>query len=608
MSEGGATQVLAGEATWSLFHGDCLGMLRGLPDCCVDLVVTDPPYGLSEHPQKSIVEALTCWLAEKPYLHKKAGFMGAHWDAFVPGPEVWREVFRVMKPGAHAAVFAGTRTIDLMGIALRLAGFEIRDTPFTAIGAGLCGAWVQGQGFAKSVRADRAVSMERCELPGQHCESTLPKPEKRKPGDHICPDHPDGEAWRGFGTALAPKYEPILMVRKPLDGTIGQNVLRHGCGTLNIDGTRVAHGSPADLAAHQAQVAAIKSRGGSMDNSWKNSSDLSGASDVNTAGRWPPNFLLVHDARCRKVGTQTVAANPTWDTPNRDTEPSAFTGERVSKVRHANGRDGEASADKRYATDGATAFAMLPGQRRDEQESVDVYECVDCCPVRSLATQSGEGKVNGSIGAAAGARVRQNSIYGTDAGMRGEFTSHGDTGTAARYFPQLEWDPELDDISPFVYSAKASRAERDRGLNQFRERSGGEATEREDESISLASPRSGAGRGGGIRNNQPTIKPIRLIQRLVRTVRPPQLGEQAPLMLVPFGGAGSEIVAGLLEGCRVVSAEINDTDDKPFVSIARGRIHWVEGREFTPRESLRTAEPPAQVAMFSFDGTQGAGS
>lgn len=600
MSEGSAPQVLAGEATFSVFHGDCLAMLRELPDCCVDAVVTDPPYGLSEHPQKSIVEALTCWLAGKPYIHKKAGFMGAHWDAFVPGPEVWREVFRVMRPGAHAAVFAGTRTIDLMGIALRLAGFEVRDTPFTAIGAGLCGAWVQGQGFAKSVRADRAVSMDRCELPGKHCESTLPEADKIQPGDHICPDHPDGEPWRGYGTALAPKYEPILMVRKPLDGTIGENILRHGCGTLDIDGTRVAHGSAADLAAHQEQVAAIKAKGGSMGNSWKNDSDLSGANDVNTAGRWPPNFLLVHDARCKKIGARSVAANPTWDTPNRATEPSAFTGERVSSVRHANGRNGEASADKRYATDGATAFAMLPGQRRDDDETVDVFECADGCPVASLAEQSGERRRGGNILAdGAGRNERDNSVYGTDERPRGSWSAHPGNGSAARYFPQLEWDAELDDLTPFWYVAKASRAERDRGLEHFRERSGAEATESKEGQQRLESPRSGAGRGGGIRNNQPTIKPITLIRRLARTVRPPQLGALAPLVLVPFGGAGSEIVACLLESCRVISAELNDTDDKPFVSLARARVNYIEGRSFIPRESLRSVDPPRQASLFS---------
>ncbi|HEY3500581.1 MAG TPA: hypothetical protein VGK73_38070, partial [Polyangiaceae bacterium] len=569
-----------------------LAFLRTLPGCSVDACVTDPPYGLSEHPQKAIVEALSCWLRGEPYVHKRSGFMGAHWDAFVPGPEIWREVFRVLKPGAHAVVFSGTRTIDLMGIALRLAGFEIRDTPFAAMGAGLVGAWVQGQGFAKSKKAHRAIAMELCELPGRHFEATLPKGSKAQPGDHLCPDAPEGAPFVGYGTGLAPKYEPILLVRKPLDGTIGATVLKHGTGTLAIDACRVAHASPDDLADHEAQVAAIKARGGSMDNSWKNSSDLSGASDVNAAGRWAPNFLLVHDARCKRVGTVDVAANPTWDTPNRETEPSAFTGKKVSKVRHANGRDGEASADRRYTERGSSNFAPLPGARRDT-ETVEQWECVEGCPVRELDMQSGEARSGGVT------HQPNRSGYGRDSWTAGTHVQRPpDTGTAARYFPQFQHDPELD--APFAYVAKAARAERDRGLQNFRECSGGEATARTDGIQSLESPRSGAGRGGGIRNNQPTIKPIELIRWLARLVKPaPRDG--APIVVVPFGGAGSEIVACLLEGYRVLASELNNTDAEPFVEIARARIHHVEGREFVPRPSLRSTEPPKQSSLFRLE-------
>jgi len=105
--------------------GDCLDVLRELPDNSIDSVVTDPPYGLSKEPD--IEEVLTKWLAREDYVHRGGGFMGKSWDSFVPGPSIWREVFRVLKPGGHALVFAGTRTQDLMTISLRLAGFEIRD-------------------------------------------------------------------------------------------------------------------------------------------------------------------------------------------------------------------------------------------------------------------------------------------------------------------------------------------------------------------------------------------------------------------------------------------------------------------------------------------------
>lgn len=109
-----------------ILHGDALAALRTLPDNSIDAIVTDPPYGLSKEPD--IAEVLTHWLAGDDYTHTGKGFMGNSWDSFVPGPSVWREAFRVLKPGGYAAVFASSRTIDLTTISLRLAGFEIRDT------------------------------------------------------------------------------------------------------------------------------------------------------------------------------------------------------------------------------------------------------------------------------------------------------------------------------------------------------------------------------------------------------------------------------------------------------------------------------------------------
>jgi len=117
-----------------VIHGDCLEVLRTMPDNSVDAVVTDPPYGLSREPD--IEEVLRHWLAGDDYNHRGGGFMGKEWDSFVPGPAVWREVCRVVKPGGHILCFAGTRTVDLMGISLRLGGFEIRD----------CLQWLYGSG------------------------------------------------------------------------------------------------------------------------------------------------------------------------------------------------------------------------------------------------------------------------------------------------------------------------------------------------------------------------------------------------------------------------------------------------------------------------------
>jgi site-specific DNA-methyltransferase (adenine-specific) len=131
----------------TLHHGDALDVLRGLADDSVDAVVTDPPYGLSDHDAGDVAEALACWLSGEEYVHGRGGFMGRSWDAFVPGPVLWREVYRVLKPGGHLLCFAGTRTQDLMGIAIRLAGFECRDTL----------QWLYGSGFPKSHDVSKAI-------------------------------------------------------------------------------------------------------------------------------------------------------------------------------------------------------------------------------------------------------------------------------------------------------------------------------------------------------------------------------------------------------------------------------------------------------------------
>lgn len=111
-----------------LHLGNNIDILKQLEENSIDSVVTDPPYGLSEHKPEDTVACLSAWLKGEPFLTKKKGFMGNSWDAWVPGPELWKEVYRVLKPGGHILVFAGTRSMDLMAIAIRLAGFEMRDS------------------------------------------------------------------------------------------------------------------------------------------------------------------------------------------------------------------------------------------------------------------------------------------------------------------------------------------------------------------------------------------------------------------------------------------------------------------------------------------------
>lgn len=123
-------------------------------------------------------------------------------------------------------------------------------------------------------------------------------PRKPKPGDHVCPETEQGRAFAGLGTGLKPACEDWWIARKPLLGTIARNILEVGTAAMNIDGCRIEHASAEDFEKHRAGVEAIKARGGSMEDSWKNSSDLSGARDVTTLGRWPANVVLSHTDDC----------------------------------------------------------------------------------------------------------------------------------------------------------------------------------------------------------------------------------------------------------------------------------------------------------------------
>jgi len=335
-----------------------------MTESSVDSIVTDPPYGLSKQPD--MTEVLRHWLAGDDYTHTGGGFMGKSWDSFVPGPSVWREALRVLKPGGYALVFAGSRTQDLMSISLRLAGFEIRDTAF----------WLYATGFPKSldvskavdaadavrVRRERALrftawmrstgitarqideatgtamgshyltnatqpaiatldmyaamrsllpeppadimelmrwrtveseNMKRREVVGKHAalaKSIYMQGEKELDRNvDITTAHTDeAKQWEGWGTALKPAYEPIIIARKPLEGTVADNVLTHGVGAINVDGCRV----PSDEQHRQkcASVVGLDSnRNGSCYSEWGGKR----TDNYSPAGRWPANIL--HD-------------------------------------------------------------------------------------------------------------------------------------------------------------------------------------------------------------------------------------------------------------------------------------------------------------------------
>lgn len=133
---------------YKVLFGNALERLKELPDNSVDSIVTDPPYGLSNTSPELVTKTLTEWVSgNDTFIPDGKGFMGKEWDAFVPPPAIWKECFRVLKPGGHLLAFFGSRTQDLGGLSIRLAGFEVRDSI----------SWLYGSGFPKSMDISKQI-------------------------------------------------------------------------------------------------------------------------------------------------------------------------------------------------------------------------------------------------------------------------------------------------------------------------------------------------------------------------------------------------------------------------------------------------------------------
>jgi site-specific DNA-methyltransferase (adenine-specific) len=258
-----------------IHHGDCREVMAMLDAESIDAIVSDPPYGLS--------------------------FMGKGWDHGVPGVEFWTEALRVAKPGAHLLAFGGTRTYHRLACAIEDAGWEIRD----------CVMWVYGSGFPKShdvsKAIDKAAGAEREKrwkaVTANSSVGTLePRPwldEARKNGgcfvDGDAPATDAARQWSGWGTALKPAWEPIIVARKPLVGTVAENVLTHGTGAINVDGCRVA-----------GTWSTWRKKDGTVSEQNQDSHAIygQGMGDVRNpehpSGRWPAN--LIHDGSEEVVG------------------------------------------------------------------------------------------------------------------------------------------------------------------------------------------------------------------------------------------------------------------------------------------------------------------
>jgi len=308
--------------SFELHHGDCLEVLKTLPDCSVDAVVTDPPYGLS--------------------------FMGKKWDYDVPAVEVWQECLRVLKPGGHLLAFAGTRTQHRMAVRIEDAGFEIRDLI----------AWVYGSGFPKSLdiskAIDREAGAERKKIPvGDPVKRMIPGADQDKTGSWIkdngreyqpgveIPATEAAKQWQGWGTALKPAFEPITMARKPFASTVAANVLEHGTGGFNIDGCRVASTGE----SLQGGGSTVGKRAENHNEGWQRpwmkdesareamrQRSASSQAKAEQLGRWPANFI--HDGSDEATGLLGDAARFFYTAKASKADRDAGCGEFAPRQTH----------------------------------------------------------------------------------------------------------------------------------------------------------------------------------------------------------------------------------------------------------------------------------
>jgi site-specific DNA-methyltransferase (adenine-specific) len=253
----------------TLWHGDCLDVLATLPDASVDAVVTDPPYSL--------------------------GFMGREWDthrsavAFQQWCEQWAaQCLRFLKPGGHLLAFGGSRTHHRLTSGVEDAGFEIRD----------CITWHFASGFPKSLDVSKAIDraagaerevvgftgLHRAGVPSENVKSLQVDQAPRSPSPVTAPATDAARQWAGWGTALKPATEFIVVARKPLAGTVAANVQTWGTGALNIDAGRVTALTPEEVArSGRSTNGSVYGDFNSVD--WKRDGKPH-------PGRWPANVIF----------------------------------------------------------------------------------------------------------------------------------------------------------------------------------------------------------------------------------------------------------------------------------------------------------------------------
>jgi DNA modification methylase len=519
-------------------NGDNLQLLKKYPDNHFDAIVTDPPYGLGKEPDA--VEVMTAWATTGYHEIEGKGFMGKEWDAFVPQPVFWKEVFRVLKHGGHVVAFYGTRTYDWGVMAMRFAGFEVRD----------CIQWLYGSGFPKSHNIGKAIDkLEGNErkvigkgISGSTAKGFNLNDQQREAGTGIIAGEytlsKGNSAWEGWGSALKPANEPIVLARKPLEKglSIAENVLKWGTGGINIDGCRIGYSKDDHLMKYEGYQNGTYKSEYEEGTSYKYGNQV----QINPMGRFPANIILTHHPECECKGVKKVGK-----------------GERKQH------EDGEVSnANEGYRRPNKSSYTHKNSDviASYGEETVEDWNCHPDCPIKILDEQSGISKSTGGSGDKSMGGLGVNGKYGkyalnVDAANKGGL---GDTGGASRFF----------------YVAKASKSERNKGLEGFENKKRADINKMMGESGNFKTG-SGNDRTTEFKNFHPTVKPVKLMQYLIRLVTPPN-----GIVLDPFCGSGTTGVACKLEGFQFVGME----QDPEYAKIAEARIKNYKEEKENPIE------------------------
>lgn len=535
-------RVLNRELAFDVVASDCMGLLATLPNNSIDSLVTDPPAGIA--------------------------FMNAEWDGSKGSRDKWiawltgvlRECYRAMKPGAHGLVWAIPRTSHWTATACEDAGFEIRDKHYHLFGSAMPKNHNVGlaiQTYKDTGRSDSSVTRsgarDRTDLHWSQFAKS-----KRKTQTHKTLTDVDAKTWEGSGTATKPACEEWIRIRKPLEGTVAENVLQHGTGVLNIDGCRIGSEIRSNIQKAPAQNLNALARPGGNDSPEAQSLGAYGvgAKQVSAGvkecvGRWPANVMLSHLPECKPLGSKKI---------------KAITGTAAGRM-----------AGKGSNTYGEYAGSVEAGRQTgfgdaDGTETVQSWDCAPGCPVAELDRQIGTTSVTGKRSARSRSAVVEGTAWGNKNHESVEYT---DSGAASRFF----------------YVAKPSTAERDAGAEDLlfvrcKEGIGWRLATRDDHA---AAPEQDRNNG----NVHPTVKSVDLMRWLIRLITPP-----GGTVLDPFCGSGSTGCAAVAESFRFLGCE----QAPEYAEIARRRIAWWQTHPGGPTPEAKTEAKLEAAGQLSLLG------